>query len=180
MKASQCVVWADAMRVGLYGQVRRVWAPRGVKVRQAVQIVYRWAYLALAVDVRSGRLLWSWIRRLKAEAIAQVVGSWQADGVEVVVWDGARAHKAQQVEQVGVRLICQPPYAPELNPVERVFEELRRWVEGRVYADLAEKQRAVEAVLGALEADPERVKRLTGWPWILHAFEQLRLNMTPP
>lgn len=180
MKAAQCVVWADEMRVGLYGQVRRVWAPRGMKVRQAVQIVYKWAYLALAVDVRSGRLFWSRIRRLKAEAIAQVVGSWRAAGVEVVVWDGARAHKAQQVEQVGVQLICQPPYAPELNPVERVFEELRSWVEGRVYADLTEKQQAVEAVLGALEADPERVKRLTGWPWILHAFEQLRLNMTPP
>lgn len=175
MKAAQCVVWADEMRVGLYGQVRRVWAPRGMKVRQAVQIVYKWAYLALAVDVRSGRLCWSWIRRLQAEAIARVVSSWQAAGVEVVVWDGARAHKAQQV---GVRLICQPPYAPELNLVERVFEELRRWVEGRVY--VTENWRAVEAVLGALEADPERVKRLTGWPWILHAFEQLRLNMTLP
>jgi len=96
----------------------------GVKVRQAVPIVYRWAYLALAVEVRSGRLLWSWIGRLQAEAIAQVVSSWRAAGVEVVVWDGAHAHKAQQV---GVRLICQPPYAPELNPVERVFEEPRRW-----------------------------------------------------
>ena len=27
--------------------------------------------------------------------------------------------------------IYQPPYSPELNPAERVFEEVRRWVEGR-------------------------------------------------
>jgi hypothetical protein len=29
------LVWADEMRLGLRGLVRRVWAPRGVKVRQA-------------------------------------------------------------------------------------------------------------------------------------------------
>ena len=33
------------MRVGLIGQVRRVWAPRGVKVEQAVECKYEWEYL---------------------------------------------------------------------------------------------------------------------------------------
>jgi hypothetical protein len=31
------VYWGDEMRVGLIGQVRRVWAPRGVKVEQVVE-----------------------------------------------------------------------------------------------------------------------------------------------
>ena len=141
----RCVGRCDACGIVRAGALRV--APRGVKVRQPVQLAYKRAYLALAVAVRNG-LSWRWIARLKGEAIAQVVGSWQADGIEVVVWDGARAHKAQQVEQVGVRLICQPPYAPELNPVEQVFEELRRWV-GRVYAELAEKQWAVRNSVGS-------------------------------
>ena len=178
--AEQRVAWGDEMRVGLYGQVRRVWAPRGVKVQQQVQIEYVWEYLALAVDVRAGELSWCWIENMKGEAIAQGVRKWQEDGIEAVVWDGARGHKAQVVQQVGVTLIQQPPYSPELNPAERVFEEIRRRVEGRVYPDLAAKKRAVEEVLEELAADPEKVKQLTGWRWILDAFQKLPQNMALP
>jgi hypothetical protein len=32
----------DELRVGRCGQVRRVWAPRGVKVRQRVQLTRQW------------------------------------------------------------------------------------------------------------------------------------------
>ena len=42
------------MRVGLLGQVRRVWAPRGVKVEQFVECKYEWAYLNLAVGSLTG------------------------------------------------------------------------------------------------------------------------------
>ncbi len=59
--------FADEMRVGLRGMVRRVWGCRGVKVVQRVQMVYRWAYLFLVVDVRRGRLLWGWIDSMRSE-----------------------------------------------------------------------------------------------------------------
>ena len=42
--------FADEMRVGLPGTVRRVWDRRGVKVRQRVQTVYEWMYLFCVVD----------------------------------------------------------------------------------------------------------------------------------
>ena len=38
-------------------------------------------------------------------------------------------------------MVAQPAYSPELNPAERVFEEVRRWVEGRVYESIEEKWR---------------------------------------
>jgi transposase len=34
----------------------------------------------------------------------------------------------------GRPLVELPPYSPELNPAERVFEELHRMVEGKIYA----------------------------------------------
>ena len=39
-----------------------------------------------------------------------------------------------------------PPYLPEVNPVEGVFEEVRRVVEGRRWGRIEAKQAAVEAV----------------------------------
>jgi hypothetical protein len=42
--------WVDEMRIGLWGQVRRVWGLRGVPVIQKLQIVFAWRYLVLGVN----------------------------------------------------------------------------------------------------------------------------------
>jgi len=158
--------WADEMRLGLHGRVRRVWAPRGVKVRQRVQLRYEWRYLALAVDGVAGRLWWRWLPSMRKEAVAPAVAAWREAGIAALVWDGAPAHRARLVRDVGVALVTQPSAAPERNPAERVFEDLRRAVEGTVYATLGEKEAAVERELAGLAADPARLRRLTGWGWI--------------
>ena len=144
--------FADEMRVGLRGTVRRVWGRRGVKVRQRVQTVYEWMYLFCVVDGRRGRLLWSWIDSMKADA---------------------RGHRSGLVEVVGLSTVVQPAYSPELNPAERVFEEVRRWVEGSIYGSIEEKTEAVNAYLRRLESDPGRVRSLAGWDWIEEAVQGL-------
>lgn len=170
------IFWADEMRVGLIGETRRVWAPRGLKVEQKQEYVYEWSYLTLAVNGLSGDLYWSWTKDMKAASIAPVVKSWAEEGVEAVVWDGAKGHRGAAYEEVSVKRIFQPPYSPELNPAERVFEFLRERIEGRVYGTLHNKKAAVEAELAKLAADPERVKSLTGWSWIHQAVAGLHAS----
>ena len=83
--------FADEMRIGLRGMVRRVWGRRGVKVRQRLQLVYKWLYLFVVVDVRKGKLYWTWITFMKAEMIKAVVkGLKQQTEVRAVVWACAR------------------------------------------------------------------------------------------
>jgi transposase len=170
------LVWADEMRLGLRGLVRWVWAPRGVKVRQAQVLTYVWRYLALAVNGLTGTLRWAWTPSMKKEAIAPVVSEWPRAGLAAVVWDGAASHRARIVRAIGLALITQPPAAPELNPAERVFEELRRAVEGRTYPTLEAKIAVVEHELQALAADPSRLRRLTGWAWINEALVPFTVN----
>ena len=93
--------------------------------------------------------------------------------MKALVWDGARGHRGEKVRNVGLATIIQPAYSPELNPVERVFEEVRRWVEGKVYGSIEEKMEAVEAYLSELGSDPGRVRSLTAWDWIEHATRNL-------
>ncbi len=165
--------FADEMRVGLRGMVRRVWGRRGVKVRQCLQIAYEWRYLFLAVDSQAGRLFWCWLDALTAIDVRSSIRGLQPFGLAALVWDRAATHRDQGVRALGLPLVEQPPASPELNPAERVFEELRRVVEGKVYATLEEKVDAVQAELARFDADPERVRRLTGWDWITAAIQQL-------
>ncbi len=110
---------------------------------------------------------------MKKETVREVVAVWQGAGVEALVWDRAPSHGAKIVEAVGLPLVKQPPASPELNPAERVFEELRREVEGEVYGTIEKKMAAVEGELEALATAPDRVQRLTGWSWIRDALAQL-------
>lgn len=154
--------------------VRRVWGRRGVKIRQRLQLVYEWRYLFLVVDGRKGTLHWSWIDSMKAEMVgAAVNGLKQQTEVGALVWDGASSHRGELVRDVGMPLIGLPPYSPELNPAERVFEEVRRWIEGIVYRSIDDKVKSVEDFLSEFESDPNRVRSLAGWQWIDDAVEHL-------
>ena len=185
LTAENQVGWADEMRVGLRGTVRRVWGRRGVPVRQRVQFTYEWAHLFVVVNGRAGRVHWAWLPNLKAPSIAAAVGGLGRGQTEIVAvaWDRAPGHRDERMRpfarQHGLALIEQPPYAPELNPAERLIEEIRRAVDGRVYAALDDKIAAVEAFLLQLDADPERVRRLAAWDWIEHAFDSLPLASSP-
>jgi len=172
--AVTCFGFADEMRVGLRGMVRRVWGRRGVKVCQRLQLSYRWCYLFLIVDGRAGKLYWCWIDSMAAEEVLAAVGGLQqTTEVKALVWDGAPSHRDADVRALGLPLIGLPPYSPELNPAERVLQELRRAIEGKVYPALADKVAAVEAALAKLEADPAQIRSLAGWDWINAAVERL-------
>ncbi|MDP8921693.1 MAG: hypothetical protein M3O34_02310, partial [Chloroflexota bacterium] len=56
---------------------------------------------------------------------------------------------------------------------ERLFAEVRRHVEGTVYAALDAKLAAVQAFLEQLDADPARVRQLCGWDWLTGALDAL-------
>ena len=164
------VHFPDEMRLGLRGQVRRVLAPRGVKVRQKLQLRYVWRYLVVAVDPRQATVHWQWTERMSAQALAPLFEAWK---LSCVVWDGAPAHRSGRMAEVPMKRIPQPAYSPELNPAERIIEEVRRHTEGVVYASIEEKQQAAERYLRGLQRDPEQVQRLCGWAWIEEALADL-------
>jgi transposase len=64
-----------------------------------------------------------------------------------------------------IRLIAQPAYSPELNPVEHIWEELReKQLANLALSSLDEVIDKVCDGLNQLEADPERLRSLTSFP----------------
>jgi transposase len=178
LTAASRAAFADEQRIGLRGTTRRVWGRRGTKVRQRLQLRYEWAYLWAAVDARTGALWWDWVDTMKAVDLRPVIAEVRARGLlDALVWDGAPSHADAAVRAVGLPLVALPPYSPELNPAERLFEEVRRRIEGRIYPSLDDKVAAVQALLHELDADPARVRRLCGWGWITDALDTLPTSL---
>lgn len=79
--------------------------------------------------------------------------------------DGAASHRSKLQLPVNVNLQLLPAYCPELNPVERFFEELRRVLANRIYGSLEEVEQVIEDKLQQYWQKPEMLSKLTDWHW---------------
>ena len=88
----------------------------------------------------------------------------------VMVLDGAGWHRAGDLQvPPNVQLLPLPPYSPQLNPMEHIWDEIReKWFPNLVFNSLeAVEDRLVESVL-ALENDAVSVSSITGFDWIIN------------
>ncbi len=87
----------------------------------------------------------------------------------LMILDGAGWQKSKgMVIPEGMELVALPPYCPDLNPQERVWEELREKAFGnRVFASLKAVTDAATKGFQNIEANPDALKRLGGREWIL-------------
>ena len=66
---------------------------------------------------------------------------------QVVIMDNAAFHKSQKIkdliESVGCKLIFLPPYSPDLNPIEKFWANMKRWIKDKI-SDFTELYEAIE------------------------------------
>jgi len=66
-----------------------------------------------------------------------------------------------------MRIFFLPPYSPELNPVEHLWEEIReKWFPNKVFKSLDAVESILAEALDTLERSPEKMASLTGFDWI--------------
>ena len=55
---------------------------------------------------------------------------------QVVVMDNVAFHRSERskdlIEAVGGRVIFLPPYSPDLNPIEKFWANMKRWIKGKI------------------------------------------------
>ena len=83
--------------------------------------------------------------------------------------DGAPSHRSRQLEvPENMLLLYLPPYSPELNPVELLWDELReKEFANKVFDSLEAAIVQLVHGLWRLESSPSSLQSLTGWQWIL-------------
>ena len=93
-----------------------------------------------------------------------------SDELILMLLDGAGWHRAKDlVVPDNIRLVPLPPYSPELNPIEHLWDELsEKWFGNCVFDSLnAVEDRLVEALV-TLANDRQRLKSMTAFPWIVN------------
>ena len=70
-----------------------------------------------------------------------------------------------------MRLLSLPPYSPELNPVENLWDELReKFFHNKAFDSMDALEDQLQAGLLDLENDWPRVQSIVSWNWIVNAL----------
>ena len=168
----------DESRLGLHVPVRRRLTGYGVKPIQVVEPLYAYYWLYAAVEPTTGEAFWWELPRLDADCFS--VFLWQfgqddAESLNIVLLDQAPAHVAQRIEvPENVVLVWFPAYSPELNPVERLWEDLKRRIDvlhGQVRSSLRALQEHVAGLVQRYSA--ATIASLTGYAYLVEAIYAL-------
>lgn len=166
------LMFQDEARFGRMGRIRRCWAPAPLRPVVANGYEREFVYVYGAVSPCDGQLDWMICQKMNTARMSEYLAQVQqahADEFIVMVVDGASSHVSKElVVPENIRLLRLPPYAPELNPQEHVWDEIReKEFPNRVFADLASVTRQLKQGLPRLAADTQRLRSITAWPWIV-------------
>ena len=126
------VWWQDEARVGQQGTLSYVWADKGTRPRQMKDTRYSSAYIFGAVcparDVGAALVMPCANAAAMNEHLAEIATQVAQGSHAVLVLDGAGWHQTggKLVVPENISILHLPPYCPELNPVENIWQYLRQ------------------------------------------------------
>jgi transposase len=166
-------MFQDEARFGRISDPRRCWAPEGIRPNVAAQIVREYTYVYAAVSPHDGVLDSLILPEVSTKAMSVFLTEISARYPEefiLMVLDGASWHRSETlIVPENIRLVTLPPYSPQLNPVEHLWEEIReKWFANYVFKNMEAVEEALVEALVTLEGDAKLVQGISGFDWIIN------------
>jgi transposase len=133
-------VWfQDEARFGQQGTLTRQWALKGTRPSAWRQTQYDYLYVLGAACPQTGQTVGLLAPYLNTDTINAFFREFEKetdpDVHVIMIWDQAGFHTSHEViVPKNVTLVSLPPYSPQLNPIEKLWQYLRHhhWA-NRVY-----------------------------------------------
>jgi transposase len=166
------VFFMDEARFGQQGTTTRVWAKRGSRPTAVKQTRYEWVYLYAAVEPATGASVALQAPHVNTgtmnvflKMLSEELGPMDH---AVLIMDQAGWHKSRALRAPeNITILYLPPYAPELNPVERLWAYLRsHYLSNRAYDGYDHLLQAGATAWQRLT--PERLRSVCACDYITH------------
>ena len=143
----------------------------GVKPIQQQRPAYQNFYLYGAVEPKTGERFLLERESLNSDGFQEFLNGFSgrfSESLNILVLDNGQFHKANALTiPDNVRLVFLPPYSPELNPIERFWQDLKDHLAFHLYETLSELKRRAQEKLDSYT--DEAVASLTGYEYLLDA-----------
>jgi transposase len=166
-------MFQDEARFGRINTPKACWAPAPVRPTVRAQMVREYIYIFGAVSPQDGTHDSLILPKANTDAMSMFlneVSCRHPDDYILMFMDQARWHTGKDLQMPEhMELAFLPPYSPELNPQEQVWDELReKFFGNKFFTSLQEVIDTAEYGLQQLESFPSAMARLTKRSWILN------------
>ena len=176
------LLFVDEMRYGLISNVRRSWSAIGKRSVYQNQQEFVNRYLYSAIDPISGESFHLMDFRntthQETNLFLEALKDRFPNEHMLIVWDRASFHRAKSLKQKDITLISLPSYSPQLNPVERFFQEIRKFTANKIFREGIEAlSKTIEKAILKLCNNLQSIRRLTAYNWILEQWQTISEEM---
>jgi len=162
----------DEARFGLKTVSGRKITAKGVKPIGKVQWQFQATYLYGIVEPKTGVSVFYEFSHLNTDCFQvflNLIAQQFADEIIILQLDNGAFHKAKRLQVPdNIILLFQPPHCPELNPIEQVWQYLKRRLRWHLPQNLEQLQHWMTQQIQALSA--ETILSITGRASILEAL----------
>lgn len=165
----------DESRFGLHTLMGRLITACGIKPIGLWQWLFKAFWLYGAVEPATGTSFFLQFSHVDTQCYQRFLDEFSKaypNSLNILQVDNGRFHTSKYlVVPENVVLLFQPPYSPELNPIERLWEYLKSDLKWASFKTLAQLQSKVDQLLAKLT--PQVIASITGYSFILDALSAL-------
>jgi transposase len=165
------ILFEDEARFGRLSDHRRCWAPMWERPVVGRQVIREYVYTIAAVCPADGNivsLIMPWMDAEIMSVFLAHAGMELKNSHCLIFMDRAMWHVAKDVRlPKNITLLFLPPYSPELNPVEHIWDHLREnYFGNRMFESLDKVEDVLCSGLQDLSKDNKLVSSLTYFNWL--------------
>jgi len=160
-------VWfQDEARFGQQGTLTRQWAPKGSRPSAWRQTQYDYLYVFGAACPQTGQTVGLLAPYLNTDTVNAFFREFEKetdpDVHVVMIWDRAGFHTSHKVMvPENVTLVGLPPYSPQLNPIEKLWQYLRQhYWSNRVYEGYDHLRQAANHAWKKVCLNPTKIRTI--------------------
>lgn len=168
------LMYQDEARFGRISDTRYCWCKKPLRPLVKAMLSHQYVYAYGAVSPLDGRFDSLILPEVNAQwmqvFLTEIANRYPSENI-LMVMDGAGWHKSKHfVVPANLRLVFLPPYSPELNPQEHIWDELReKYFHNKTFETLDLLEDHLMIGLKELEDQQENVKSITCWDYIIKA-----------
>ena len=155
--------------------MKKVWSKIGERPIAIVSHRYEWVYVYGFVKPKTGETLWYLIPRVNTDWLNVVYQHFAQDvGVSTkkkifLVEDNAGWHRSKNAvipEEIMISFL--PPYSPELQPAERLWQLVDEPLVNQYFETIDEIEEILVKRCNTLMTMNEEIKNLTNYHWLIN------------
>lgn len=166
------LLFQDEARFGRISDPAHCWAPEGVRPVVPMHIVRQYTHVFSAVcpsDGQSFSLILPYADTDAMHIFLTECSEYFKEYRVVMVMDQAAWHKSKDLGGYeNIRILYQPPYSPELNPAEHLWEHIREnYLRNCIWPTLEALESILAGILKNIMECADTIRTLVGFHWAI-------------